>query len=305
MERIIKNADAAMYLAKERGRNNFQFYTMDPSDVLTRRYKLEYGLRRAIENKEFILYYQPQIDLMTNQLCGLEALIRWQHPEFGMIPPNEFIPLAEENGLIHEIGKWVIKQACHQNKKWQEAGLPHIAVAVNISTIQFRDPTFVSTVIEVVKESKLASEYLELEITESTVHSFTDTVEKLRTIKEHGIKISIDDFGTGYSSLSAIDNLPIDQIKIDRSFIINMISNSNKAAIVKTIIDLGHNLHFQIVAEGIEYTEQMDVLKEYKCHIGQGYLFSRPLTVEEVERLYIKTGTALQKEKMKRKSKET
>ncbi len=286
LESIIKHADTAMYVAKERGRNNFQFYTIQPSQLLDRQHKLENGLRRAIEKNEFILYYQPQVDLQTGELRGFEALIRWENPEFGVVPPNEFIPLAEETSIINEIGNWVIKEGCTQNKKWQELGLSSIPIAVNVSPKQFRNQNFVQSVIKILEETNLEPQYLEIEITESTMLDYNDAIEKLLKIKEIGVKVSIDDFGTGYASLSNLDNLPIDTLKIDRSFINHLISNSNKAAIVKTIIDLGHHFNFHVVAEGIENPEQVNFLKKYNCHIGQGYLFNRPLTVTDVEIFY-------------------
>ena len=286
LESIIKHADTAMYLAKERGKNNFQFYTIEPSQVLDRQHKLENGLRRAIEKSEFILYYQPQIDLQIGGLRGFEALIRWENPELGVIPPNEFIPLAEETSLINEIGNWVIKEACTQNKMWQEAGLDPMPIAVNVSPSQFRNQKFVGNIIDVLEKTKLDPQYLEIEITESTMLDYNETIDKLHKIREIGVKVSIDDFGTGYASLSNLDDLPINTLKIDRSFINHLLSNSNKAAIVKTIIDLGHHLNFEVVAEGIEHPEQVDFLKKYNCHIGQGYLFNRPLTVLDVEVFY-------------------
>ncbi|ERN51782.1 sensor domain-containing protein [Alkalihalophilus marmarensis] len=286
IESMMKNADTAMYMAKERGKNNFQFYSSEPSSLLSRRHLLENKLRTALKNKEFILNYQPQVHLNSHELRGFEALIRWNNPELGLISPEEFIPIAEETGIITDIGTWVLKEACRQNKAWQEQGFVRVPVSINVSSQQFRDPEFVWNVLNVLKESKLHPQYLEIELTESTTHHFVHTVEKLQLIKQYGIKVAIDDFGTGYSSLSALDQLPIDILKIDRSFIKHILTNPNKAAIAKTIIDLGHNLDFKIIAEGIEEPSQADFLNEHQCHIGQGFLFHPPLNPTDVARHY-------------------
>ncbi|ADU32213.1 EAL domain-containing protein [Evansella cellulosilytica] len=279
---IIKHADTAMYVAKENGGNNYQFYTPEPTNLLSKKYIIENDLRKALKNEEFLLYYQPQVDLKSGDLVGLEALIRWQHPKLGLIPPMDFIPIAEETGYINHIGKWLIKEACRQNKQWQQNGSFYIPVAVNVSPWQFRDKNFVENIKAALDETNLDPKYLELEITESMMHHFIDTIDKVHQVKEMGIKVAIDDFGTGYSSLNAIDQLPIDTLKIDRSFIRDMITNDSKAAIVKTIIDLGNNLHLNTIAEGVEYEEQATFLANQDCVKAQGYLFSKPLPPEQL-----------------------
>ncbi|OAH59667.1 hypothetical protein AWH48_00750 [Domibacillus aminovorans] len=281
---IIKSADKAMYLAKERGKNNYQFYRV-VSDTVNRKMMLEEGLRRAIEESELYLHYQPQIDLKTSEMVGIEALLRWDHPELGKVSPNEFIPIAEETGLIIPIGEWVLRAACKQNKTWQVEGYPPIKVAVNVSTYQLRSRDFLEYVKQVLQETGLQPEFLELEITESLMQNLMETRIIINKLKKIGVNIAIDDFGTGYSSLSVLNHLPIDVIKIDRTFINDMLTNSNTSALVKTMIEMGKNLNIKLVAEGIESEEQRIVLKDLKCQIGQGYLFSLPIPVEEMEKL--------------------
>lgn len=282
LETLVKCADTAMFYAKEKGKNNYKFYTSDQSNNVSKKMYLENELRKALENNEFILYYQPQFNLDTGKIVGMEALIRWQHPEFGLISPAEFIPVAEETGLIIPIGEWVLKTACKQNKSWQEAGFPSIYVAVNISAYQFQHKNFVETIKQVLKETKLDPQYLELEITESTVQNMKELMVVLNELKTIGIKISLDDFGTGYSSLNVLRHLPIDTLKIDKSFVNDIMIDFNTAPIVKTIIDMGKNLKLNVIAEGIEKKEQVDFLKQNKCDIGQGYFFSHPLPAEDI-----------------------
>jgi diguanylate cyclase (GGDEF)-like protein/PAS domain S-box-containing protein len=284
-ETLVKYADTAMYHAKSLGRNNYKFYEPQMNQELSRRIRMENGLRKAIENGEFIVHYQPQIDFTSGDICGAEALIRWNHPECGIVPPNEFIPLAEETGLISSIGEWVLKAACMQNKTWQEAGLKPINIAINVSYQQLRHKGFVDSIRKVLKESGLAPQYLELEITESILKDIDELKAVLDEIGPMGIKLSIDDFGVGYSSLSMLQHLAVNNLKIDRSFIESVLENPKSAAIVKTIIDMGKNLDFNIIAEGIEHKEQVDFLKQNNCNIGQGYLFSRPLAAEYFEKL--------------------
>ncbi|WP_433945572.1 sensor domain-containing protein [Paenibacillus sp. SN-8-1] len=288
-ETLIKHADTAMYLAKERGKNNYQFYSSDLNGLSTRKMELENGLRRAIEQDEMMIYYQPQVELSTGKLVGIEALLRWRHPYYGMISPLEFIPLAEETGLIVPLGKWVMRTACMQNKAWQDQGYPAIPVAVNISVRQMEDENFVDSITDVLNETRLDPQYLELEITESIVQNIEKSTLILRLLRLIGVKISIDDFGTGYSSLSILKHLPIDKIKIDKSFVDDIIYHSNQGAMVKTIIDMGINLNFNVIAEGIEKKEQVDFLIQNACNLGQGYYYSPPLSVANME-VYMEKG---------------
>jgi diguanylate cyclase (GGDEF)-like protein/PAS domain S-box-containing protein len=287
-ETLIKLADIAMYAAKERGKNNFQFYSSQYSGHSSRKMEIENGLRKAIEHEQLLLNYQPQMELDSGELVGIEALVRWMHPVYGLVPPNEFIPLAEETGLIVPLGKWILEKACEQNKRWQEAGNIKVPIAVNISVRQFQDDYFVDSVKKSLQQVGLDPQYLELEITESIMQNFERSVVILNELKEIGVKISIDDFGTGYSSLSYLKHLPIDNLKIDKSFVDDIPDHSNRGSIVKTIIDMGHNLNYTVIAEGIESPDQVEFLKEHNCKIGQGYFYSRPLPADEIEKLLIK-----------------
>jgi diguanylate cyclase (GGDEF)-like protein/PAS domain S-box-containing protein len=284
-ETLLKYADIAMYQAKSLGRNNYIIYKSEMSYEVSRRMQLENGLKKALENGEFVVQYQPQIDIATGDILGSEALIRWKHPELGIVPPNEFIPIAEETGLIVPIGEWVLKTACMQSKAWQNSGLRPINMAVNVSYQQLKYKGFINSIQEALKESGLEPKYLELEITESVLRN----AEELKLIFDEltpiGIKLSIDDFGVGYSSLSMLQHVVINNIKIDMSFIRGIQESSKTAAIVKTIINMGKNLNCNITAEGIEAKEQVDFLKENNCNYGQGYLFSRPLDESDFEKL--------------------
>jgi diguanylate cyclase (GGDEF)-like protein/PAS domain S-box-containing protein len=284
-ETLIKLADIAMYVAKERGKNNFQFYSSKHSGLSFRKMELENGLRKAIEQNQLLLYYQPQVEIATGKIVGIEALIRWQHPDHGLVSPTEFIPLAEETGLIVPLGKWILKTACEQNKAWQNEGLVAVPIAVNISVRQFQDDYFVDEVKKILNEIGLHSQFLELEITESIMQNIERSTMILNELKKLGVKIAIDDFGTGYSSLSYLKHLPIDNIKIDKSFVDDITNHSNHGSIVKTIIDMGHNLNYTVIAEGIETEEQVSFLKEHSCKIGQGYFYSKPLPAEEIQLL--------------------
>ncbi|MBO0959753.1 EAL domain-containing protein [Neobacillus sp. MM2021_6] len=294
-ETLIKNADTAMYQAKERGKNNFQFYSSNLNGQSVRKMELENGLRKALENDQLTLHYQPQMSLVTGELVGIEALIRWQHPEHGFIAPSEFIPLAEETGLIVPIGKWVLWNACQQRKAWENAGLCDVPIAVNVSVRQFEDDHLIEYISTVLDEVGLNATQLELEITESIMQNLENSTIILNQLKELGVWLSIDDFGTGYSSLSYLKYLPIDKIKIDKSFVDDILYHSNQGVMVKTIIDMGLNLNFTVIAEGIETDEQLSFLKENACKVGQGYLFSKPLPTIEMQNFLInrKSGILL------------
>lgn len=285
VETLIQNADTAMYSAKENGKNNYKYYSASLNITNTRKMEIEIGLRKAIETKEFTLYYQPQVHLATKNIIGLEALIRWKHPEHGFISPAEFISVAEETDLIVGIGNWVLKTACEQCKRWLETGFPIQSMAVNVSPIQFLDKNFVSTISEILQDTKLDPSYLDLEITESVTRNVEDATKIMKELKALGIHLSIDDFGTGYSSLSKLRHFPIDKLKIDKSFVDEINVNLNGEAIVRTIIELGSRLGFKVIAEGVENEHQTSFLQENNCHLGQGYFFSKPLPSGELENL--------------------
>jgi diguanylate cyclase (GGDEF)-like protein/PAS domain S-box-containing protein len=282
-ETLIKNADTAMYQAKERGKNNYQFYSNNLDGISTWKMKLENWLRRALEQKQMTLHYQPQIDLPTGKIVGVEALIRWNHPEYGYIAPSEFIPLAEETGLIVPLGKWILREACERRKAWKDAGFEDFPIAVNVSARQFQDEHFISFIADMLEEIGLEANYLELEITESLMQNLENSTIILNQLKSLGVLLSVDDFGTGYSSLSYLKHLPIDKIKIDKSFVDDIIYHSNQGMMVKTIIDMGVNLKFTVIAEGIETEEQVKFLTRNACQIGQGYFYSKPLSAEKLE----------------------
>ncbi|MFP7299276.1 EAL domain-containing protein [Neobacillus niacini] len=280
---LIKNADLAMYHAKSLGKNNFQFFNDELNKKAQYELELEVSLRKALEQDQLELYYQPQFNIRNNELCGAEALMRWRHPEKGIIPPAAFIPIAEETGLIIPMGEWAIRTACMENKKWQKAGYPPITVSVNISAKQF----FLSKLVEIVQsalaDAELEPKYLELEITESITMNVEESISTLLELKKIGVKISIDDFGTGYSSLNYLKRLPIDKLKIDQSFIQECPSDINSNTLVRTIIVMAHLLKLQIKAEGVETQEQISFLLEQGCQEAQGYFFSKPLPVSEFE----------------------
>jgi diguanylate cyclase (GGDEF)-like protein/PAS domain S-box-containing protein len=275
---LLKNADIAMYRAKARGKNNAQFYAVDMNAHSMARLSIETGLRHALERGEFLLHYQPKVDIGSGRICGMEALLRWMRPGTGMVSPAEFIPVAEESGLIEPIGAWVLKAACERNRAWQRQGMPPLRVAVNLSARQFVQANLVSDVARVLDASGLAPGLLELEITESMVMDDPErAIRTLRQLKSMGIALAIDDFGTGYSSLGYLKRFPIDNIKIDRSFIKDIPGNNDDATITRTIIDMTHNLRLKVVAEGVETKAQLDFLREQGCDEMQGYYFSRPL----------------------------
>ncbi|MBD2246861.1 EAL domain-containing protein [Nostoc sp. FACHB-888] len=281
-ETLIQHADAALYYAKDKGRNNYQFYSVSLSAKNPELLTLEKSLRYALEREEFTVYYQPRVNIATEEITGMEALLRWQHPEMGLVAPSVFIPLAEESGLIVPIGEWVLRTACSQNKTWQDAGLPPMTIAVNLSLKQFRQPKLVETVATVLKETGLESRFLELEITETTVIEdldFTRTV--LQNLQQMGVYISIDDFGTGHSSLSRLQLLPLHNLKIDKSFIHDLTLDVKVAHIIKAIVTLGQSLGLKLTAEGVEKEEELDFLKSINCEDVQGFLFYRPLSAQK------------------------
>ncbi|HYD97312.1 MAG TPA: EAL domain-containing protein [Noviherbaspirillum sp.] len=285
-ETLIKHADIAMYRAKETGRNNFQFYTPAMNERLMERLRIESDLRNALERGEFVLHYQPQIDLRTGSTIGMEALIRWQHPTLGMVPPLRFISLAEETGLIVPIGQWVLRTACTQAVAWQNAGLGKLRVAVNLSARQFAEQDLVSSIAGVLASTGLAPHLLELELTESLVMTDVDrAIGILRDLKQLGVLLSLDDFGTGHSSLSYLKRLPIDALKIDQSFVRDITHTADDAAIVASIISLAHNLRRHVIAEGVETHEQLAYLQRHGCNEMQGYYFSKPVPAELFEKL--------------------
>jgi diguanylate cyclase (GGDEF)-like protein len=285
---LLKNADAAMYRAKQQGRNNYQLYTPAIGTKAQERLVLENNLYKALERQEFRLHYQPQIDLQTGEIVGMEALIRWQSRESGLISPSLFIPLAEEMGLIGSIGEWVLWTACAQNRAWQSLGLPPVRMAVNLSARQFQQKNLVKIIAQVLESTKLEPHYLELEITESiAMQDMNLTISVLRTLRSMGIQIAIDDFGTGYSSLSSLKHFPLDKLKIDQSFVRELVTDSYDAAIITAVVALGHGLKLEVIAEGVETQEQLKFLRSAKCDGVQGYYLSRPLPAQEATNLFI------------------
>jgi diguanylate cyclase (GGDEF)-like protein/PAS domain S-box-containing protein len=286
VKNLLKNADTAMYHAKEKGRNNYQFYNHEMSARLEQRLELEHELRHALERDEFTLLYQPQVDIQQGRIVGIEALIRWQHPERGMVPPDQFIGIAEETGLIVPIGEWVLQQSCNQLRLLLDSGLPAIHVSVNLSVRQLREASLVDKVGEALRLSGLESSMLDLEITESMLMSDMDRVKRtLRELSDLGVSISVDDFGTGHSSLAYLKQFPISTLKVDRSFIRDIPDDKDDVAITIAIINLARGLGIRTVAEGVESREQLDFLKQQKCNLMQGYYFSKPVTYEEIVNL--------------------
>ncbi|MGD8189158.1 putative bifunctional diguanylate cyclase/phosphodiesterase [Brevibacillus ginsengisoli] len=284
-EELMKNADTAMYRAKEKGRNNYQFYTKEMNEQAYERLALEQDLRKAIDRNELLLHYQPQVDMGTGQIVGVEALLRWKHPIYGMVSPARFIPLAEETQLIISIGEWVLQTACRQNKRWQKAGY-QLKVAVNLSASQFQHGNLISMVSEVLRESQLEPQYLELEITESIAMKDVDRViETLNQLTQLGIVISIDDFGTGYSSMNYLKHFPINRLKIDQSFVHDITTDLQDAAIADSIIAMAHSLGLKVIAEGVETADQLEHLRRKKCDEIQGFYLSRPLSADDLEEL--------------------
>ncbi|TVY09486.1 EAL domain-containing protein [Paenibacillus cremeus] len=297
---LIKNADTAMYSVKENGRSSYQFYNTAMAKKTYERLALERDLRLALERKEFLLHYQPQIGLETGMVGGIEALLRWRHPERGLVSPEVFIPVAEESRLIVPIGEWVLYTACKQNKAWQDAGLPKVQVAVNLSIHQFQHAEIVDTIARILRETGLSPQYLELEITESiAMHDVEQVIRTLQALWDMGVNISIDDFGTGYSSLNYLKHFPIHRLKIDKSFLDDMVSNAKEREIVAAIIVMAHSLGLQVTAEGAESLEQVHILNGYRCDDVQGYIFSQPLPARafaellEKRKVYYWSGKAV------------
>lgn len=286
-ESLIKNADSAMYVAKEQGKNNFQFYSSSIAEKGARKMELEMALRKAISNNELELYYQPQINISTGSIYGAEALLRWKHPLYGYLSPDEFIPIAEETNLMLSIGEWVLTQVFMQKKKWEANGKKDIKLAINISARQFQYIDFFPFLQKEVQRLQINTTKIELEITESIMQNIEKAKIELDNIKKLGFQISIDDFGKGYSSLSYLKSLPIDTIKIDKSFIDDINHQKHRGSLAKVIIDMGHNMNFEVIAEGVETKEQVEFLKKHECEIVQGYYYSKPLPPIEFASLYL------------------
>ncbi len=279
---LLKNANMALHRAKEQGRNTYQLYTPAMNATALERLALENRLYRALEREEFVIYYQPQINIHTGRVVGVEALVRWRHPKLGLILPGKFIPLAEETGFIIPLGEWVLLTACAQNKAWQDAGLPPLRMAVNLSISHFKREDLAKMLAQVLEKTGLHPSYLELELTESIgMENVERAITKLQELKALGVKLSIDDFGTGYSSLSYLKRFPIDTLKIDQSFVQHIPTNPNDTAITTAIIAMAHSLNLKVIAEGVETEEQLTFLRPYRCDEMQGFLFSKPMPAEE------------------------
>lgn len=286
IETLLKNADVAMYKAKEQGRNTFQFYAAEMNQATLDRLLMESNLRRALKQQEFVLHYQPLVSLQSGLILGVEALIRWQHADLGLIMPDRFIRVAEETGLINPIGDWVLNQACRQAQSWIEAGLPPVVMAVNVSPVQFRQLGFVDAVAGALAASCLAAEQLELEVTEGTVmHDADINLGTLSALHRMGVELSVDDFGTGYSSLSYLKRFPVNKLKIDRSFVRDLEVDADDRAIASTIVSMGRNLRLTVLAEGVETAGQLALLRHMGCDMAQGYYFSRPLAADQITEL--------------------
>jgi diguanylate cyclase (GGDEF)-like protein len=291
---LVKNADAALHHAKNEGRNNYQYYAGQMNATAWQRLKLEGELRRALEREEFVLHYQPKVDVDSGKIVGMEALLRWQSDGRGLVPPGEFIPLLEETGLILPVGEWALRTACKQMHAWQASGFGGIHIAVNLSALQFRQPDFAGMVLRILEENGLdpATGGIELELTESMPMSHVEgTIDTLNKLHEKGIKFSIDDFGTGYSSLGYLKRFPIGSLKIDQSFVRDLSIDAGDAAIVAAIVALGHSLGLNVIAEGVENTMQLAELRKAGCDEIQGFLFSRPVPAAEMTHLLQKGGT--------------
>jgi diguanylate cyclase (GGDEF)-like protein/PAS domain S-box-containing protein len=283
---LLVIGEAAMRRAKKIGRDNIQFCTPEINTSIRENFLLEEKLHNALVENDFFLLFQPQIDLRTGRIFGVEALIRWKHPSFGVLSPNRFIPIAEESGLIGRIGAWALGAACKQNKAWQDAGLPPVQVSVNVSARQFQETNWVGQVIELLRESGLDPKYLELELTETLImENVTLAIDTMKDLQRQGVQLSIDDFGTGYSSLSALKIFPLARLKIDKSFVRDLAKDDNARAVATAVISLGHGLNLRVIAEGVETKAQMEFLRDNNCDEAQGYLFSEPIPPNEMEEL--------------------
>jgi diguanylate cyclase (GGDEF)-like protein len=279
---LIRNADTAMYQAKENGRRSFQFFKPAMNVRAVERQFIEEGLRRALERREFALHYQPKVNLTTGAITGAEALIRWTHPTRGLISPADFIPVAEDCGLILPIGAWVLREACEQARAWMDAGLPATSVAVNVSAMEFRNENFLDGLVAILSETGLDPRSLELELTESVLMKHAAaTATILRTLRESGIRVAVDDFGTGYSSLSYLQKFPVDAVKIDQSFVRQISTAGDDTTIVKAVIGMARGLKLRVIAEGVETPEELAFLRAYRCEEAQGYYFSRPVPAQQ------------------------
>ena len=285
-ELLIRNADLAMYQAKEKGRSNCQFFEKDMNVRAVERHSIEGDLRFALERDEFVMHYQPKIDLKTGEITGVEALVRWQHPERGLVGPLQFISIAEDCGLMLPIGKWVLRESCRQAKAWQDTGLPPIDMAVNVSSVEFRNDEFLESVSTILTETRLEPRYLELELTESVLMQHAEfSVPLLQKLKAMGLRLAIDDFGTGYSSLSYLRQFPIDTLKVDQSFIHEINADTDEATIISAVINMGCRMKHRVIAEGVETAEQLAFLRAHGCDEGQGYYFARPMPAVETAKL--------------------
>ena len=291
-ETLIKNADTAMYQAKENGRQSYQFFKPAMNVRAVERQSIEESLRRALEREEFTLNYQPKVNLRTGEITGAEALLRWMHPVRGSVPPGQFIPVAEDCGMILPIGNWVLREACKQARAWMKAGLPLASIAVNISAMEFRNDNFLEGIFVALQETGLDSRFLELELTESVLMKHAESAESiLRALRGRGVQIAVDDFGTGYSSLSYLRKFPIDALKIDQSFVRQITTAPDETTIVTAVIGMGRNLKLRVVAEGVETAEELAFLQGLQCDEAQGYYFSRPVVADQFARL-LETGVA-------------
>ena len=289
---LIKKADSAMYQAKQRGRNSYTYYMEDMAhDKVNSKVSLEHDLYRGLNNDEFRVYFQPKVDIKTWTMKSMEALARWEHRSEGIILPEKFISVLEENGMIAKLGESILHQSCQHNRRWQDEGLPGLKVAVNVSALQFKEYDFVEMVDNILKDTGMDPHQLELELTESCLIDDMETnIEILHALKQRGIGITIDDFGTGYSSLSYLCKLPVSTLKIDRSFVMNMATSKEQRSIITAIISFAHGLKMNIVAEGVETPEELTFLSAMRCNTVQGFLFSKPLSVPDFEKLYRSGG---------------
>jgi diguanylate cyclase (GGDEF)-like protein/PAS domain S-box-containing protein len=300
---LLMRADTAMYRAKEQGKNHYMIYNSNMNERSFEKLALEKELRRAIQNNELVLYYQPQVELKSEKIVGVEALLRWKHPHLGMIPPAEFIPLAEEMGLAVTLGEWVLRNACKQNKYWQDIGIPPLRVSVNLSPQQFLQQGLVETVKNILRETGLDPQCLELEITESMAMDVERSISTLHHLNELGVQIAMDDFGTGYSSLNYLKKFSIHRLKIDRSFVNDIMEDQSNAKIVSTIISMAHGLNLEVIAEGAETKEQVDFLRQLNCDQVQGYYYSRPLPADDIEKMLIRSLKSSNKNSNERSNK--